>query len=284
MLPYDDAEKGKIEVRQPFQTGQTHCWNSNGDKIACINSGQDGEKKCGTPWPTPRFSAEQDTVTDHAGGLVWSKNAGLGEFALSWQEACNFIADLNHETFAGRDDWRLPRRWELFLLVSHTDTNPAIVHADLFENIFNGYYWTCDTCARLPDQAWSIHAGGGRVVRGMKHQSAMVWPVHPLDDGTGHKPVLETDINQHKRFQTDNRVVFDKQTGLWWMRKADVTNRAVTWPQALDTIHQLNREQLEGFTDWRLPNVRELESLVALTRHSPALNGADCFDQIQDFY
>ena len=271
-------------MAKPFQTGQNRCWNSTGGQTACKNSGQDGEIQSGTPWPAPRFSIDQDTVTDCASGLVWSKNAGLSDFPLSWQEAFDFVADLNQEKFAGRDNWRLPRRCELFLLVSHTDINPAIVHADLFENIFNGYYWTSDACARLPAQAWNIHAGGGRVVRGMKHQSAMVWPVHTLDNGTGHKQMLETDMNQDERFQTENRVVLDKQTGLWWMRKADATGRAVTWTRALETIHQLNREQVEGRSDWRMPNVRELESLVALSRHSPAIGGAECFEQIQDFY
>ncbi|NDY70643.1 hypothetical protein DO021_02150 [Desulfobacter hydrogenophilus] len=271
-------------MKGPFQTGQNRCWNSTGDDTDCNDSGQDGESRSGAPWPEPRFNIGQDTVTDCAVGLVWLKNAGLSDFPLSWQEALDFVADLNRKKFVGRDGWRLPRRRELFLLVSHTRINPAIVHADLFENIFNGYYWTGNTCARLPDQAWYIHAGGGRVVRGMKHQSAMVWPVHDPDEKTNQEKTIETSIDPDQRFQTKNSIVFDRETELQWMRNADVTGRAVTWSQALEKIHQLNREQADGFRDWRLPNIRELESLVALSRHSPAICGTDCFDRVQDFY
>lgn len=269
---------------RPFQTGQNRCWNSTGDPTDCSDSGQDGEIKSGLPWPNPRFTTGRDTVTDHAAGLVWVKNAGLSEFPLSWHEALDFVSNLNQEKFAGRKGWRLPRRSDLFLLVSHTRINPAIVRNDLFERIFNGYYWTGDTCARLPDHAWYIHAGGGRVGRGMKHQYAMVWPVYDSDGVPGQGKTPDTDIDPDQRFQVKQNIVFDRKTGLKWMRRANVTGRAVTWSQALERLHQLNREQADGFSDWRLPNIRELESLVALSRHSPAIGGADRFEQIQDFY
>ena len=36
--------------------------------------------------------------------------------------------------------------------------------------------------------------------------------------------------------------------------------------------------------DWRLPNIRELESITDMDRHSPAIAGADLFDNLQPFY
>jgi hypothetical protein len=41
---------------------------------------------------------------------------------------------------------------------------------------------------------------------------------------------------------------------------------------------------LNGHCDWRLPNIRELESLVDLSAHSPALPIDHPFVSVQDTY
>jgi hypothetical protein len=44
----------------------------------------------------------------------------------------------------------------------------------------------------------------------------------------------------------------------------------------------LNSADPTGRCRWRLPNIRELESLVALTRHSPALDPGHGFGLVPD--
>jgi hypothetical protein len=39
-----------------------------------------------------------------------------------------------------------------------------------------------------------------------------------------------------------------------------------------------------GFSNWRLPEIIELESLTDMTRHFPALAGDHLFLNVQDFY
>jgi len=74
------------------------------------------------------------------------------------------------------------------------------------------------------------------------------------------------------RFVVDGtgNCISDKLTGLTWGRNADATTR--TWQQALDFANGL---QLCGSSDWRLPNVNELDSLVNLDTADQAsfLNG-----------
>jgi len=62
--------------------------------------------------------------------------------------------------------------------------------------------------------------------------------------------------------------ITDSLTGLMWTKDANlpailapVTGKR-TWQQALDYPSNLNRSKYCGFTDWRLPNIYELESLV----------------------
>ncbi|MCR4347646.1 MAG: DUF1566 domain-containing protein [Sulfuricaulis sp.] len=74
------------------------------------------------------------------------------------------------------------------------------------------------------------------------------------------------------RFSVDNtgNCMTDNLTGLMWLRSPDATAR--TWQQALDFANNL---ELCGSTDWRLPNVNELESLVTseVSDQASFLNG-----------
>ena len=61
------------------KTGQTECWDEDGNVIDCEGTGQDGDLQKGRPWPNPRFTDNNDgTVTDTLTGLVWLKNASCG--------------------------------------------------------------------------------------------------------------------------------------------------------------------------------------------------------------
>ena len=51
----------------------------------------------------------------------------------------------------------------------------------------------------------------------------------------------------------------DNLTGLMWTRNANLPVGTRTWQQALDFANNLN---LCGFTDWRLPNRKELRTLA----------------------
>ena len=118
-----------------------------------------------------RFQAMTGTVLDSLTGLTWCRNANPADFPLDWQAAHDFIDELNGERAFGHSGWRLPSRRELFTLISHEVVNPALPNDHPFENVFPGYYWTRTESARLLNQAWYVHLGGGKVYRGMKHGS-----------------------------------------------------------------------------------------------------------------
>ena len=267
-----------------IQSDQTRYFDDTGRQIFCDGTGQDGEHHSQKEWPVPRFVESQETVMDRLTGRIWPKDSGISQFPLTWQEAFDFVDEMNAEKMGGLTRWRLPERGELFSLISHARVNPALVAPGCFSNHFNGYYWTATPCARYPRQAWTIHLGGGRVVKGMRHSSYMVWPVHDAHDD---RPVAsESGISDpdEVRFHASSQTVSDRATGLTWLRDADTLGNPVSWTDALSHIQQMNSEKLLGFQDWRLPNIRELESLTDIRLHSPAIAARDRFKSIRPFY
>lgn len=93
--------------------------------------------------------------------------------------------------------------------------------------------------------------------------------------------------------QAEN-VVVDRNTGLMWVRQLGVLSagdnqgahgnvrldRALTWQEAIDAVGALN---YAGHTDWRLPNLNELQSLVDFGRSAPALDPAAFPERFEDF-
>ncbi len=84
------------------------------------------------------------------------------------------------------------------------------------------------------------------------------------------------------RFAADgDRTLTDRLTGLSWTRDADPAGGPRTWVQALDYVKTLNGRRHLGHDDWRLPNVDELESLVAKRPGLAAWLGAQGFDNVR---
>jgi hypothetical protein len=256
-----------------------------------------------------RFKTDNHVVSDEHTGLMWTRNAGMLEFPMAWEEALAEIKALNKSGLFGYQDWKLPNRRELFSLMSHDAINPSIDVGHPFTGIFHGYYWTATTCARLPDQAWYIHLGGARVFKGMKHRSYMVWPVREIDpggsrvprtgqtvcydgsgkrmncEGSGQDGEFQAGISSPKpRFIPEGNSIHDIVTGLVWLRNANVFQSPMDWTTALDQVSQMNKDRVYGNDDWRIPAIRELESLTAMDSYSPALPMDHGFSDVQDFY
>lgn len=258
-----------------LHTDQTGCFDEAGIETECLGSGQDGDAHPGLKMSGDRFWVIDTVVNDTWTGLVWHRNANLAKFPLSWDEAIQFVNEMNRQQHSGRSDWRLPTREELFSLISHQNINPCLPENHPFQNIFDGYYWTRTECARLTNQAWYIHMGGARIYRGMKHCSYMVWPVS--------ESVPERNIIKD-RFVKQTHSFHDRLTERTWLNDKRLDKRAMTWQEALDRIKKLNEAKVAGYRDWRLPNIRELESLVDLSLNSPAFAAGHLFNRVHEGY
>jgi Protein of unknown function (DUF1566). len=187
----------------------------------------------------------------------------------------DYVEDMNSSTLFGHSNWKLPSRRELFSLISHQYINPTLPKGHPFINVFPGYYWTKTTCNRLADQAWYIHLGGGRIYRGMKHGSYMVWPVYGPEQHYGNEP---------ERFEIEEIYLRDRLTGLLWLKYDNLTYQPVNWKEAFSAVEQLNSRKIGGYSNWCLPNIRELESITDMDAHSPALYNGHPFQKMRDGY
>jgi len=77
--------------------------------------------------------------------------------------------------------------------------------------------------------------------------------------------------------------ITDKLTGLVWSQNANLPNGTKTWQEALDYVAGMNAGTNPnlGYTDWRLPNVNEFESLVNAQLSHPALPFGHPFANVQ---
>ncbi len=289
-----------------FQTGQNTCHDAKGGRIDCAGSGQDAEFGSGVSWPVPRFDGSDDTVLDWLTGLVWTRDANIAEFPLTWKEGLDYVAKMNRENVFGFSDWRLPNRRELRSLMSHQTRKPALPEGHPFINVFSGWYWTSTTAAINTAYAWYIHMEGARMFYGHKEQFFLLWPVrgnaalvlpatgqtrcydaegHLIScAGSGQDGEFRSGMRWPKpRFEETQDTVIDRLTNLCWRSSADLTGRLSTWEEALMAVADLNGKWGETYS-WRLPNINELESLVDCSRHSPALPHGHPFGDVREGY
>ncbi len=215
--------------------------------------------------PAAAFASFQDngdgTVTDSETGLIWQKTPSAE--TKNWQDALAACTDLS---LAGKSDWRLPNRNELQSIVDYRWHHPAI-DSRIFPNVIGGNFWTSTTDTfSSPTAAYAVDFNGGAVSSHNKAGNAF----QMLAVRGGSQAVPEETFFQDNQ----NGTVTDSRTGLVWLQAPldmdnDGASDALTWQAALAGAAALDKA---GFTDWRLPNRNELQSIVDYRWHHPAID------------
>lgn len=195
------------------------------------------------------------TITDNNSGLMWQKTDS-GE--MTWDNARTGASTLN---LAGYTDWRLPTAQEAFAILDH-ERNPALNPTYFVNNAGGtpGYFWTSDLFYGDNTKVWCTNAGGGL---GPHNKTATISAGgtnrHHARYVRGAKPTVG-----HRYINNNDNTVTDLDTGLMWTQ-APATARS--WNDALIYAEGLS---LAGFSDWRLPNIKELQSLQDIPRATSA--------------
>lgn len=283
------------------KTGQRTCFDELGNVIDCTGTGQDGEIQAGLIWPEPRFLDNgNETITDRLTGLVWTKCANLAGYLKTWSETLDYIRDMNAGIYQnyGYSDWRLPNIIELESLANSGEISVDWwLMTQGFSNVSGYAYWSSTT---NPNPVWQgntamgIMMGNGMTFDDMKYQPYYVWPVRGTASGPAKLRKTGQTVTYYPRDDgeiqagtawpfprfTDNQngTATDNLTGLIWINDANVPGPAScnpgvakSWKDALNHVKCLNASNYLGFNDWRLPNRKEIFSLVDFSQSLPAL-------------
>jgi virulence-associated protein VapD len=211
----------------------------------------------------------------------------------------NALTYANGLTLCGYSDWRLPNRKELRSLSNYAQANSAAwLNTQGFSNVQGLFYWSSSTFARNTTYAlfvdmyhgadyvnnkdnwyysWPVRAGGGGATADLP-KTGQTTSYAAGDDGDLEKGVAWPST----RFTVDGTgfCVTDNLTGLMWVRTPDSTTRL--WANALTYANGLT---LCGYSDWRLPNRKELRSLSNYAQaNSAAWLNTQGFSNVQGLF
>ena len=263
-------------------TGQTQCFT---DKGQLLKVPKPGEPFFGQDafyqGPKPSYRDNKDgTVTDRNTGLMWQKTPEQDK-KLTYPEA---VACARKCSLAGHTDWRLPTIKELYSLIDFNGNcraQPPVPYIDTRyfdfrfgdeakgERLIDSQYWSSNEYVGLsrPGSArvFGVNFADGRIKgypRDTRADGRAVNHYTRLVRGNG-------DYGRNKLVDNKDGTISDLATGLMWA-KVD-GGKAMNWEDALAYCHKL---RLAGHDDWRLPNTKELQSIVDYTRAPDARDPA----------
>jgi hypothetical protein len=193
------------------------------------------------------------TVTDDVTGLMWIQNDD--STPQGKDAACAYCASLAEQEFAGYNDWRAPTIEELQTIIDYRYNSPAIDGSVFDADTIGDYYWSSTTLPSISSFAWFTTTSSGvvdnyfsdyfdaniRCVRGDAFETTFV-------------------------ANGDDETVTDSN-GLVWTKHTSGTS--MSWEEANAYCNNL---EAGGMSDWFLPAVEELRTVVAFDEAGPAVD------------
>ena len=272
-------------------TNQTKFYDNTGE----ITAPEPGEPYYGQdasfPDSSPDYTDNGDgTITDNITGLMWVKERGS---KVTWDAA---VAGAATNDTGGYNDWRMPTIKELYSIFLHSGANGndyfsmtgyiPFIDTDYFDFVYGSGIGD----ERVIDcQDWS----GTEYVSTTQYDQPTIFGINFADGRSkGYKKFLPptwTEYNElYVRYvrgnpnygindfqDNDDGTVSDLATGLMWS-KSD-SGEGLNWPDALAWVQTKNSENYLEYSDWRLPNIKELHSIVDYTR-SPEKTSSAAID------
>lgn len=254
--PHQDGDFGRDVVLNDYKDGH-----------AGFSFSKIGEKGETLPLDAKNWACVKDSVS----GKIWENKTlqNASEF-YRFDEVKTVVETQNKKKLCGRSNWRLPEIQELQNIVNYSFPFPEpAIDLAFFANSTNKIYWSATFYAKNNQDAWGIYFDDGRVFEQPKNTQAAVRFV---------SSPLETNAQKYV-ISDDGQEVLDTQTGLIWRRCVE----GMKWngktceglPFAGMLVESLERAvsqtRLTG-KNWRLPNIKELSSLVDFSKTDLAID------------
>ncbi|MCP5088816.1 MAG: DUF1566 domain-containing protein [Rhodobacteraceae bacterium] len=229
--------------------------------------GQDGQYRISNP---SYVNNGDGTITDKVTGLMWEKSMG-GKMTLKEAQR-----KANQSNLGGHGDWRIPTITELYSLIQFTGKHgPNSSKLFIDKRFFDQPFGDRSKGERPIDaQTWSSTIYTGKVM----NKKSAIFGVNFIDGRIKGYPQIDPRSRSAKRMyfrlvrgnenygvnkfvSNKNGTVTDRATGLMWAK--DDSKKGMDWKTALAYCEDM---QLGGHSDWRLPNAKELQSIVDYSR------------------
>lgn len=287
-------------------TGQTRCYN-NATNISPPAAGQpfygqDAQNAGHAPSYT--LSGDGLTVHDNVTGLTWVRSPDTtsdGNLTvadkLSYSNAQLWSAALNAVNFGGFSDWRLPSIKEQYSLIDFRGTDPSGLASNdtsgltpfIDTNYFKFAYGNTNDGERIIDSQYAssnlyVSAGDGTLLFGVNFADGRIKGYGLVMPGGGGDKTFfvqcvrgNPDYGINLLVDNGDGTITDRSTGLMWT-KAD-SGTGLNWSNALAWVQARNTANHLGHADWRLPNAKELQSIVDYSR-SPETTASAAIDPV----
>jgi hypothetical protein len=274
-------------------TNQTKYYNTAGEIAAPAK----GEPFYGQnplhPGNTPSYTDNGDgTITDNVTGLMWVKARGS---VVTWDAA---VSGASTNRTGGYTDWRMPTIKESYSLIQFNgvngpdNTNIAGYIPYIDTNYFEFAYGAGNSSnvgERIIDcQDWSANEyvskvmGNQVAIFGVNFADGRIKGYNKLIPSTGagnakYVRYVRSNTNYGKNNFKDNgdNTITDQATKLMWSKND--SKQGLNWQEAFAWVEAQNTANYLGHNDWRLPDTKELQSIVDYTR-SPSTTNSPAID------
>ena len=281
-------------------TGQTTFWNLIGNVIDQPAVGDSlNEQNAAHQGNAPKYRDNNDgTITDLVTGLIWTKTLDLNEDgeinSLDQMTVGDALASAANVNVGGYTDWRIPTLKEAYSLINFEGVDVGIssklpaspkpfINTDFFDfgygdtsvgdrfidaHIVTTTFYTGKVYKFLQTM-FGVNFADGRIkgyppAIGMNGLSAPKFYIYYV---RGAKNYGVNNFIDNK-----NGTITDKATSLMWSQADSL--KGMDWTTALKWVQKKNKENYLGHSDWKLPDVKELQSIVDYTRSPSASNSA----------
>ena len=274
-------------------TGQTKYYNNIGE----ISAPAKGQPYYGQAsfysGNIPSYTDNGDgTITDNVTDLMWVKAHGS---LISWSDA---VAGASTNSTGGYTDWRMPTIKESYSLImfsgvngpDETDISGYVPYIDTayFDFVY-GSGTSTNTGERIIDcQDWSSNKyvdkvmGNQTAIFGVNFADGRIKGYNEFIPSTGAANIKyvryvrgNTSYGENNFHDNGDNTITDEATNLMWS-KYD-SQIGLDWQEALAWVQTQNAANYLGYNDWRLPDAKELQSIVDYTcspktTNSPAID------------
>ncbi len=218
------------------------------------------------------------TITDLVTGLMWQKS--LPDDKYNYEECVNYADTCS---LAGYNDWRLPTIKELYsliLFIGVTGRSEAAsvpyLNTDYFDFRFGG---SVNPGERFIDAQYATSniykgttMGGNETMFGVNFVDGRIKGYPTFKDFEVKLVRGRNDYGINELLNNGDGTITDNATGLMWEKTGSI--QGMNWEDALAWVAEMNKKNHLGYKNWRLPNAKELHSILDYQRSPTQTNSA----------